>query len=120
MEVALNAIRRRYAQIYSLKDRLLIKPDMIGVTLRKFMILIKSEVVFLVCVLLIGIRARPFLGEVYCDSCVPASEPARSPSGREIRPGQGCTWEGSSWSAETDCTRRSTVGTWKRGAKKAR
>ena len=68
--------------IYALNS-LLTKPDTIGVTVREFMILIKvNGAIFLVCMFLIGIRARPFLGEVHWDSCVPASESARSTRSR--------------------------------------
>lgn len=41
-EAALNAIQRRYPQIYKSKDRLLLKPETIDVGLRDFMISIKS------------------------------------------------------------------------------
>ncbi|KAG2108220.1 uncharacterized protein F5147DRAFT_536874, partial [Suillus discolor] len=42
MEAALNAIQRRYPQIYQSSDRLLLKPETISVTFRDFMISIKS------------------------------------------------------------------------------
>ncbi|KAH0839530.1 AAA-domain-containing protein [Lanmaoa asiatica] len=41
-EAALNAIQRRYPQIYQSNDRLLLKPETISVTLRDFMISVKS------------------------------------------------------------------------------
>jgi len=41
-EAALNAIQRRYPQIYQSNDRLLLNPETIGVTFRDFMISIKS------------------------------------------------------------------------------
>ena len=43
-EAALNAIQRRYPQVYKTNDRLLLKPETIGVGLRDFMIAIKSKV----------------------------------------------------------------------------
>ncbi|KAL4075483.1 AAA-domain-containing protein [Scleroderma citrinum] len=43
-EAALNAIQRRYPQIYASNDRLLINPETIGVTLRDFMISIQKLV----------------------------------------------------------------------------
>ncbi|KAI6033449.1 AAA-domain-containing protein [Pisolithus microcarpus] len=43
-EAALNAIQRRYPQIYQSNDRLLLKPESIGVTLRDFMIAIPKLV----------------------------------------------------------------------------
>ncbi|TRM68712.1 hypothetical protein BD626DRAFT_394810 [Schizophyllum amplum] len=43
-EAALNAIQRKYPQIYKTKDRLLLKPDEIRVGLRDFMISIKKLV----------------------------------------------------------------------------
>jgi len=43
-EAALNAIQRRYPQVYKTNDRLLLKPETIGVGLRDFMISIKSKV----------------------------------------------------------------------------
>ncbi|KAG1724920.1 AAA-domain-containing protein [Suillus lakei] len=43
-EAALNAIQRRYPQIYQSTDRLLLKPETIGVTFRDFMISIKKLV----------------------------------------------------------------------------
>jgi SpoVK/Ycf46/Vps4 family AAA+-type ATPase len=42
-EAALNAIQRRYPQVYKSNDRLLLKPETIGVGLRDFMISIKSN-----------------------------------------------------------------------------
>ena len=42
-EAALNAIQRRYPQVYKTDDRLLLKPETIGVGLRDFMISIKSK-----------------------------------------------------------------------------
>ena len=39
----MNAIQRKYPQIYKTKDRLLLKPDEIRVGLRDFMLSIKSE-----------------------------------------------------------------------------
>ena len=64
-------------------NQLLIMPDAIDVTLGDFMILIKANgAIFLVCMFLIGIRARPFHGEVHWDSCVPAFESARSTRSR--------------------------------------
>jgi len=42
MEAALNAVQRRYPQIYKSADRLLLKPESIEVGLRDFMISIKS------------------------------------------------------------------------------
>jgi SpoVK/Ycf46/Vps4 family AAA+-type ATPase len=45
-EAALNAIQRRYPQVYKSNDRLLLKPETIGVGLRDFMISIKSEWLF--------------------------------------------------------------------------
>lgn len=42
-EAALNAVQRRYPQIYKSNDRLLLKPETIEVGLRDFMISIKSE-----------------------------------------------------------------------------
>ena len=42
-EAALNAVQRRYPQIYKSTDRLLLKPESINVELRDFMISIKSE-----------------------------------------------------------------------------
>ena len=41
-EAALNAVQRRYPQIYKSTDRLLLKPETINVELRDFMISIKS------------------------------------------------------------------------------
>ena len=113
-EAALNAIQRRYPQIYASNDRLLIKPETIGVTLRDFMISVKSayrgSFFFFFMVLIGGTRARALLGKVYCDSRVPASEPTCSTSGRDIRPGQGFPRKGTSSAAETDCPGRGTVG----------
>ncbi|KAF9236912.1 AAA-domain-containing protein [Melanogaster broomeanus] len=43
-EAALNAIQRRYPQIYQSNDRLLLKPETIGITLRDFMISVKKLV----------------------------------------------------------------------------
>ncbi|KAG1809487.1 AAA-domain-containing protein [Suillus variegatus] len=43
-EAALNAIQRRYPQIYQSSDRLLLQPETIGVTFRDFMISIKKLV----------------------------------------------------------------------------
>ncbi|KAH7921984.1 AAA-domain-containing protein [Leucogyrophana mollusca] len=43
-EAALNAIQRRYPQIYQSNERLLLKPETIGITLRDFMISIKKLV----------------------------------------------------------------------------
>ncbi|KAG9317030.1 AAA-domain-containing protein [Chiua virens] len=43
-EAALNAIQRRYPQIYQSNDRLSLKPETIGVTLRDFMISVKMVV----------------------------------------------------------------------------
>ncbi|KAF8972102.1 hypothetical protein BDZ97DRAFT_1752715 [Flammula alnicola] len=43
-EAALNAIQRRYPQVYKSNDRLLLKPETIGVGLRDFMISIKKLV----------------------------------------------------------------------------
>ncbi|KAI6038096.1 AAA-domain-containing protein [Pisolithus marmoratus] len=43
-EAALNAIQRRYPQIYQSNDRLLLKPETIGVSLRDFMIAIPKLV----------------------------------------------------------------------------
>ncbi|CCM04953.1 uncharacterized protein FIBRA_07150 [Fibroporia radiculosa] len=40
-EAALNAVQRRYPQIYKTSERLLLKPETIGVELRDFMIAIK-------------------------------------------------------------------------------
>lgn len=45
-EAALNAVQRRYPQIYKSNDRLLLKPETIEVGLRDFMISIKSETCF--------------------------------------------------------------------------
>ena len=42
-EAALNAIQRQYPQVYKTTDRLLLKPETIGVGLRDFMISIKSK-----------------------------------------------------------------------------
>jgi ATPase family AAA domain-containing protein 2 len=42
-EAALNAVQRRYPQIYKSNDRLLLKPESIEVGLRDFMISIKSQ-----------------------------------------------------------------------------
>ena len=42
-EAALNAIQRRYPQVYKSDDRLLLKPETIGIGLRDFMISIKSN-----------------------------------------------------------------------------
>lgn len=42
-EAALNAVQRRYPQIYKTNDRLLLKPETIEVELRDFMIAIKSK-----------------------------------------------------------------------------
>lgn len=41
-EAALNAVQRRYPQIYKSNDRLLLKPETINVELRDFMISVKS------------------------------------------------------------------------------
>lgn len=41
-EAALNAIQRRYPQIYKSDDRLLLNPETIGVQARDFMISVKS------------------------------------------------------------------------------
>lgn len=46
-EAALNAVQRRYPQIYRSQDRLLLKPDTIHVEPRDFMIAIKSTRCFL-------------------------------------------------------------------------
>jgi len=46
-EAALNAVQRRYPQIYKSNDRLLLKPETIEVELRDFMISVKSRVLFL-------------------------------------------------------------------------
>ncbi|KAI0313571.1 hypothetical protein OF83DRAFT_522786 [Amylostereum chailletii] len=43
-EAALNAVQRRYPQIYKSNDRLLLKPETIGVELRDFMISVKKLV----------------------------------------------------------------------------
>ena len=43
-ETALNAIQRRYPQVYKTTDRLLLKPETIGIGLSDFMISIKSKV----------------------------------------------------------------------------
>ncbi|KDR71037.1 hypothetical protein GALMADRAFT_75355 [Galerina marginata CBS 339.88] len=43
-EAALNAIQRRYPQVYKSNDRLLLKPETIGIGLRDFMISIKKLV----------------------------------------------------------------------------
>ncbi|KAF9224569.1 AAA-domain-containing protein [Gyrodon lividus] len=43
-EAALNAIQRRYPQIYQSNDRLLLKPETIGIALRDFMISLKKLV----------------------------------------------------------------------------
>ncbi|KAH7881853.1 AAA-domain-containing protein [Phlebopus sp. FC_14] len=43
-EAALNAIQRRYPQVYQSNDRLLLKPETIGVTFRDFMISVKKLV----------------------------------------------------------------------------
>ncbi|KAH9950116.1 AAA-domain-containing protein [Amylocystis lapponica] len=43
-EATLNAVQRRYPQIYKSNDRLLLQPDTIGVELRDFMIAIKKLV----------------------------------------------------------------------------
>ncbi|KAI0029808.1 hypothetical protein K488DRAFT_55566 [Vararia minispora EC-137] len=43
-EAALNAVQRRYPQIYKSNDRLLLKPETIGVELRDFMISVKKIV----------------------------------------------------------------------------
>ncbi|OJA13163.1 hypothetical protein AZE42_06216 [Rhizopogon vesiculosus] len=43
-EAALNAIQRRYPQIYQSNERLLLKPETIGITFRDFMISIKKLV----------------------------------------------------------------------------
>ena len=45
-EAALNAIQRRYPQVYKSNDRLLLKPETIGVGLRDFMISIKSNFLY--------------------------------------------------------------------------
>ena len=45
-EAALNAVQRRYPQIYKSNDRLLLKPETIEVELRDFMISIKSMSLF--------------------------------------------------------------------------
>ena len=42
-EATLNAIQRRYPQVYKCNDRLLLKPETISVGLRDFMISIKSK-----------------------------------------------------------------------------
>ena len=42
-EAALNAIQRQYPQVYKTTDRLLLKPETIGIGLRDFMISIKSK-----------------------------------------------------------------------------
>ena len=41
-EAALNAVQRRYPQIYKSNDRLLLKPESIEVELRDFMLSVKS------------------------------------------------------------------------------
>ncbi|KAF9231864.1 hypothetical protein BU15DRAFT_21390, partial [Melanogaster broomeanus] len=41
-EAALNAVQRRYPQIYQSNDHLLLKPETIGITLCDFMISVKS------------------------------------------------------------------------------
>ncbi|KAK0197523.1 AAA-domain-containing protein [Armillaria mellea] len=43
-EAALNAVQRKYPQIYKSNDRLLLKPETIGVGLRDFMISIKKMI----------------------------------------------------------------------------
>ncbi|EIN04309.1 AAA-domain-containing protein [Punctularia strigosozonata HHB-11173 SS5] len=43
-EAALNSVQRRYPQIYKSTDRLLLKPETIGVELRDFMIAVKKLV----------------------------------------------------------------------------
>ncbi|THH05437.1 hypothetical protein EW145_g4792 [Phellinidium pouzarii] len=43
-EAALNAVQRRYPQIYKSNDRLLLKPETIGVQARDFMISVKNDV----------------------------------------------------------------------------
>ena len=45
-EAALNAVQRRYPQIYKSNDRLLLKPETIEVELRDFMISVKSLLLF--------------------------------------------------------------------------
>ncbi len=42
-EAALNAVQRRYPQIYKSDDRLLLKPETIHVQPRDFMISVKSR-----------------------------------------------------------------------------
>lgn len=42
-EAALNAVQRRYPQIYKSNERLLLAPESIGVGLRDFMISVKSK-----------------------------------------------------------------------------
>ncbi|KAF9231859.1 hypothetical protein BU15DRAFT_19424, partial [Melanogaster broomeanus] len=41
-KAALNPIQRQYPQIYQLNDCLLLKPEMIGITLHDFVISVKS------------------------------------------------------------------------------
>lgn len=50
-EAALNAVQRRYPQIYKSNERLLLNPESIEVGLRDFMISIKSPYSFIYLVL---------------------------------------------------------------------
>jgi SpoVK/Ycf46/Vps4 family AAA+-type ATPase len=65
-EAALNAVQRRYPQIYTSNDKLIVDPKSINVIAKDFMIAMDSIIVFLV---LVNIRNRPFLGtliDVWC------------------------------------------------------
>lgn len=48
-EAALNAIQRKYPQIYKSEDRLVLQPETISVALRDFMVAIKSKCVLVLC-----------------------------------------------------------------------
>lgn len=62
----MNAVQRRYPQIYQSNDRLLLKPETIAVGLRDFMVAIKSTSYFYYHLNAPDViyRVSPFFGKI--------------------------------------------------------
>ena len=85
-EATLNAVQRRYPQIYKSNDRLLLKPEAIEVELRDFMISVNDKSVCLIRILLcfggdayfsMSYRARASFSVIGVLGSVPSPHPAR-------------------------------------------
>jgi hypothetical protein len=86
-EAALNAVQRRYPQIYTSNDKLIVDPKSINVIAKDFMIAMDSIIVFLV---FIDVRNHSFLGTIVDIWCFPVAECHQATSRGQIGGDQGC------------------------------